>query len=50
MHECPCLINVVVQEAEELFRNKLRTKSLRWSMNKYTMIFQREKEGNKRMD
>jgi Rrf2 family protein len=28
--ECPCLIKVVIQEAEELFRNRLRSKSLRW--------------------
>lgn len=28
--ECPCLIKVVIQEAEELFRNKLKSKSLRW--------------------
>lgn len=28
--KCPCLIKVVIQEAEELFREKLRTKSLRW--------------------
>ena len=28
--ECPCLIKVVIQEAEELFRNRLRSMSLRW--------------------
>jgi len=28
--ECPCLIKVVIQEAEDLFRNRLKTKSLRW--------------------
>lgn len=28
--KCPCLIKVVIQEAEELFRNSLRSKSLRW--------------------
>jgi Rrf2 family protein len=28
--ECPCLIKVAIQEAEELFRNRLRSKSLRW--------------------
>jgi Rrf2 family protein len=27
---CPCLIKVVMQEAEELMRDKLRKKSLRW--------------------
>lgn len=28
--KCPCLIKVVIQEAEELFRGRLKTKSLRW--------------------
>ncbi len=28
--KCPCLIKVVIQEAEELMRDKLRNKSLRW--------------------
>lgn len=28
--KCPCLIKVVIQEAEVLFRDKLRSKSLRW--------------------
>ncbi|OLN28549.1 Rrf2 family transcriptional regulator [Desulfovibrio sp. DV] len=28
--KCPCLIKVVIQEAEDAFRNSLRTKSLRW--------------------
>ncbi|MGC8494451.1 MAG: RrF2 family transcriptional regulator [Syntrophobacteraceae bacterium] len=28
--ECPCLIKVVISEAEETFRNSLRSKSLRW--------------------
>lgn len=28
--KCPCLIKVVLQEAEELMRDKLRKKSLRW--------------------
>ena len=28
--KCPCLIKVVIQEAEELMRNQLKTKSLRW--------------------
>ncbi len=28
--ECPCLIKVVILEAEELFRNSLRGRSLRW--------------------
>lgn len=28
--KCPCLIKVVLQEAEEQFRSSLRAKSLRW--------------------
>lgn len=28
--KCPCLIKVIIQEAEELFRDTLRSKSLRW--------------------
>src|SRR5512137_271796 len=28
--KCPCLIKVVMQEAEDLMRDKLRKKSLRW--------------------
>lgn len=28
--KCPCLIKVVIHEAEELMRDKLRKKSLRW--------------------
>jgi Rrf2 family protein len=28
--KCPCLIKVVMQEAEELMRNQLKIKSLRW--------------------
>lgn len=28
--KCPCLIKVVMQDAEELFRDRLRSRSLRW--------------------
>lgn len=28
--KCPCLIKVVIQEAEDLMRDRLRKKSLRW--------------------
>ncbi|MFO0754261.1 MAG: Rrf2 family transcriptional regulator [Thermodesulfovibrionales bacterium] len=28
--KCPCLIKVVIQEAEELMRSRLKTKSLLW--------------------
>lgn len=31
--KCPCLIKVVIQDAEEQFRNALRQKSLRWLHN-----------------
>lgn len=27
---CPCLIKIVIHEAEELFRERLKTKSLKW--------------------
>ena len=42
--ECPCLIKVVIQEAEELFRNKLRTKSLRWLHDQVHTDFPEEKK------
>ena len=28
--KCPCLVKVVIQEAEQLFRDRLRSRSLRW--------------------
>jgi Rrf2 family protein len=40
---CPCLIKVVIQEAEELFRNRLRTKSLRWLYDQVHNDFSEEK-------
>ena len=43
--ECPCLIKVVIQEAEELFRNRLKTKSLRWL---YDQVHNDFPEGKKR--
>ena len=42
--ECPCLIKVVIQEAEELFRNRLRTKSLRWLYDQVHNDFSEEKK------
>jgi Rrf2 family protein len=42
--ECPCLIKVVIQEAEELFRNRLRTKSLRWLYDQVHNDFPEEKK------
>ena len=42
--ECPCLIKVVFQEAEELFRNSLRAKSLRWLYDQVHNSFPEEKK------
>ena len=42
--ECPCLIKVVIQEAEELFRNRLRTRSLRWLYDQVHSDFSDEKK------
>jgi len=42
--ECPCLIKVVIQEAEELFRNRLRTRSLRWLYDQVQNDFPEEKK------
>ncbi len=43
--ECPCLIKMVIQEAEELLRGRLRTKSLRWL---YDQVHNDFPEGKKR--
>ncbi len=42
--ECPCLIKVVIQEAEENFRNSLRSKSLRWLHDQVQKGFSEEKK------
>jgi len=42
--ECPCLIKVAIQEAEELFRNRLRSKSLRWLYDQVHNDFSEEKK------
>lgn len=42
--KCPCLIKVVIQEAEELFRNRLRTISLRWLYEQVHNDFPEEKK------
>jgi len=42
--KCPCLIKVVIQEAEELFRDRLRTKSLRWLYDQVNNDFPEEKK------
>ena len=41
---CPCLIKVVIQEAEELMRNQLRTKSLQWLHEQVHKDFSVEKK------
>jgi len=42
--KCTCLIKVVIQEAEELMRNHLRTKSLRWLYDQVNNDFSAEKK------
>jgi len=42
--KCPCLIKVVIQEAEELFRDRLKTKSLRWLYDQVNNDFPEEKK------
>ena len=42
--ECPCLIKVVIKEAEDLFRNRLKTKSLRWLYDQVHSNFSDEKK------
>ncbi len=42
--KCPCLIKVIIQEAEELFRARLRTKSLRWLYDQVHCDFPEDKK------
>lgn len=42
--KCPCLIKVVIQEAEEVFRDSLRAKSLQWLYDQVHGNFQEEKQ------
>ena len=42
--KCPCLIKVVIQEAEDLMRDKLRKKSLRWLYGQVYKDFSAEKK------
>ncbi len=42
--KCPCLIKVAIQEAEELFRDKLRSRSLRWLRDKVYSDFSDDKK------
>lgn len=41
--KCPCLIKVVIQEAEELMRNYLKTKSFHWLYEQVHKDFSAEK-------
>jgi DNA-binding IscR family transcriptional regulator len=40
----PCLIKEAIKEAEELFRNRLRTRSLRWLYDQVQIDFPEEKK------
>lgn len=42
--KCPCLIKVVIQDAEELFRDRLRSKSLRWLYDQVHSDFPEDKK------
>lgn len=41
---CPCLIKIVLQEAEELMRNQLKGKSLKWL---YEQVYKNFEDGKK---
>lgn len=42
--KCPCLIKVVIHEAEQMLRNKLRSKSLRWLYAHASIDFTEERK------
>lgn len=42
--KCPCLIKVVIHEAEQMLRNKLRSKSLRWLYAQASIDFTEERK------
>jgi Rrf2 family protein len=42
--KCPCLIKVVIHEAEELLRDRLRSKSLRWLYDQVRSDFPDDKK------
>jgi Rrf2 family protein len=42
--KCPCLIKVVIHESEDLMRDKLRNKSLRWLYEQVYKDFSTEKK------
>ena len=42
--KCPCLIKVVIHEAEKMLRNQLRSKSLRWLHDQASIGFSEERK------
>jgi Rrf2 family protein len=42
--KCPCLIKVVIHEAEKMLRNQLRSKSLRWLYDEASIDFTEERK------
>ena len=42
--KCPCLIKVVIQEAEDKFRDSLRARSLQWLFDRVRGDFSEEKK------
>ncbi|MDO5675586.1 MAG: Rrf2 family transcriptional regulator [bacterium] len=44
--ECPCLIKVVIQQAEELMRKELQSKSLRWLHQQASADFAADKKAS----
>lgn len=42
--KCPCLIKVVIQEAEDTFRDSLRARSLQWLFDRVRGDFSEEKK------
>ena len=42
--KCPCLIKVVIHEAEKMLRNQLRSKSLRWLHDQASIGFTEERK------
>jgi len=42
--DCPCLIKIVLQEAEDLFRDSLKKKSLRWLYDQVVSDFPNKKK------
>ena len=42
--KCPCLIKVVIHEAEKMLRDQLRSKSLRWLYDQASIDFTEERK------